>query len=513
MITTLQDFTLDTGRRFVLSLSVVCLVELVPLVFASPLPAHETDSLALVQAFENVLSDIIERNSSSVVAVARVWRQRIAGPFSRESLPFELRGLLPDPKDPNFVPHDFGTGVVVDANGLILTNYHVLGRDDEQVKTSSFFVTTSPGNVYEAKIRAADPWSDLAVLEISAKDLKPIQFGDATGVRPGAIVVALGNPYAVARDGRPSASWGILSNRSRKQGVAARRSLAGGRETMHHHGTLLQTDAKLSWGASGGALMNLRGEMIGLTVSLSAAVAFESAAGYAIPVDPTFQRIVDRLRSGKEVEYGFLGVGPENIASPSVESENVVGVRLRQVLPGTPAARAGLLVDDIVTHIGEDAVVNTDQFMLFIGQYLVGAQVPLRIRRGAAELSLEVTLTKKPIVGSRSTIVTGETRWWRGLRFDYATASAAFTELSESSVPDSSQYVAVTDVLADTPAWQGGVRSGMFISHAVGQRVDTPDAFIAAVKDQTGPVELRFAVYREGEDATHIIESVRTDEN
>jgi len=482
-----------------------CQAILMPYVLAPSSSADETEPLAVVQAFEQVLSDIIERNSPSVVAIARVRRPRIGSPFSPERIPAELHSLLPDPKDPDFVPHDFGTGVVVDANGLILTNYHLLGRDDEQVQASSFFVTTSLGQVMQAKVRAADPWSDLAVLEVEAIGLRPIQFGEAAGARRGTIVVALGNPYAIARDGQPSASWGILANRSRKLGLAARRVLAGGRDTMHHHGTLLQTDAKLNWGASGGALLNLRGEMIGLTVSLSAAISYESAAGYAIPIDDTFRRIVDTLRAGKEVEYGFLGVSPENLISQSVATERPAGIRLRTVVPGTPAARGGLSADDVVTHIGGHAVANTDQFMLLIGRYPVGTVVPLRLLRGDEQLTIEVTLTKKPIMRARSTIASEKNRWWRGLRFDHATASAAFVDLVESRAVEPNACVAVTEVLADSPAWQAGVRSGMFISDVAGAHVDTPDAFLAAVKGQTGAVRLKFAVYRDGEDAVRVV--------
>src|SRR5207342_2000310 len=104
-----------------------------------------------------------------------------------------------------------------------------------------------------------------------------------------------GNPYAIARDGQVSASWGIVANLSRKAGpIPDETSPAGVRNTsLHHYGTLIQTDAKLNLGTSGGALLNLKGEMVGLTTSLAAAVGYEQAAGFALPVDDAFRRAVE----------------------------------------------------------------------------------------------------------------------------------------------------------------------------------------------------------------------------
>src|SRR5207253_7102267 len=124
---------------------------------------------------------------------------------------------------------------------------------------------------YRATVKAADPWFDLALLKVEGAGLKPISFGDGHSVKKGAFVIALGNPYAIARDGKPSASWGIISNLQRQAPPPRTATRASdGRETLHHYGTLIQTDARLELGTSGGALVNLKGEMIGLTTSLAA---------------------------------------------------------------------------------------------------------------------------------------------------------------------------------------------------------------------------------------------------
>ena len=159
--------------------------------------------------------EAIARAEKSVVAIARVPKDRTA-----ENTPLEFR---PDafgrrmarpapagPTDPDFVPRDFASGVIIDRQGLILTAYHALGEDSE------YYVTTSERKVYRASIKGADPRSDLAVLAIEAADLSPIVLGDAAKLKKGQIVIALGNPYAIARDGQASASWGIVANLARK---------------------------------------------------------------------------------------------------------------------------------------------------------------------------------------------------------------------------------------------------------------------------------------------------------
>src|SRR6185295_7105299 len=119
----------------------------------------------------------------------------------------------PRPGEHDFIPNEYATGVVVDPSGLILTAHHVLRED------SDYYVTTADRKFYRARFRAADPRSDLAVLEISPpKPMTAITLGDAAKLKKGQIVIALGNPYAIARDGQPSASWGIVANISRKDG-------------------------------------------------------------------------------------------------------------------------------------------------------------------------------------------------------------------------------------------------------------------------------------------------------
>ena len=136
-------------------------------------------------------------------------------------------------------------------------------------------------------------------------------MGDATKLRKGAFLIALGNPFNAARDGKPSASWGILSNIARKldRQISTRYQPAAHSASRSPHA--LQLDAKLNLGMSGGAVINLKGELVGLTTMAASPAGFDAMAGYAMPMDRMGRRAVETLRQGKEIEYGLLGIQPQ----------------------------------------------------------------------------------------------------------------------------------------------------------------------------------------------------------
>ena len=459
---------------------------------ADRVPAQQVDRPEAAHIIQNALVDAIARSERSVVAIARIVKDseflalRGVGQF-----PVVPGQTAPQPTDPDFIPNEYGTGVIIDRSGLILTNYHVLGRDDEQVSRSRYVITTVTGKVYErVKIKAADLWSDLAVLEVEADDLEPIALGDTKGLKKGQLVVALGNPYAIARDGQASASWGIISNLFRKAGPAPGTTLPSGKDTMHHYGTLIQTDARLNLGTSGGALLNLDGEMIGLTTSLAARASYEMAAGYAIPVDDAFKRIVQALKEGREVEYGFLGVHPENLTAAE-RLRGWQGARVGHIVGATPAALADLRPGDVISHVDQVPLRDADGLMLLIGREPVERSVRLTVHRDQRQFRTSVRLMKKFIYSDRNSIATVQVPLWRGLEIDYPTALPDFKEKSDSGQVDPDGCVAVVQVDRDSRGWQDGMRRGVFISHVGETRVNSPRQFRAAVAGQDGPVTFR----------------------
>jgi len=450
--------------------------------------AQETSGLQTAAAIEKALVDVIGRAEQSVVAIYRVRKQRPDEALNLEFRPdpFGRRTVPPTPPeltDPDFIPTEYGTGVVVDRRGLILTAYHLLGEDSE------YYVRGHDRRTYKAWVKGADPRSDLAVLAIDAVDLQEIPLGDAGALKKGQIVVALGNPYAIARDGQVSASWGIVSNLARKAPPTPNETDPSGKSTLHHFGTLIQTDAKLNLGTSGGPLLNLRGEMVGLTVALAATAGYESAAGYAIPVDRTFRRVIETLKQGREVEYGFLGIQPANLRQQEMLT-GMQGIRVDWVVPGTPAERGGLKPDDLVTAVDGRPIHEADSLVLQVGRLPVESVARLSVVRDGRKRTVNVTLAKYPVRGKK--IITTRPDPWRGMRIDYP--SAVVESGSEGRGPKAffDEGVTVVDVEEGTPAWEAGLRRGMRITHVGRVAVRTPKQFRAAAA-RPGPVQLRLA--------------------
>lgn len=443
----------------------------------------EPSALEAAIKIEDALVAAISKAERSVVAITRV-----------------PKGTVADPTDPNFVPSEFGSGVVLDQAGHILTNYHVLG--DPRENDYWIWLQHKPYQVVEIvpadRVRAADPWTDLAILKVNANDLEPIKFGDGSKLRKGQLVIALGNPYAIARDGEPSASWGMISNLSRRQTTSPS---IGGEEssstaTLHQYGTLIQTDVRLELGTSGGALINLRGEMIGLTTALAAMDQFERTAGFAIPVDDLFLRAVEKLKQGEVMEYGFLGVSPRDLDDTRGPA-TTQGVSVAQVIDGTPAARAGIAYGDIITHLNSAPIVDSSTFMRELGRLPVGSSVQVSLSRrrvGVKEpqqLVKSVRLSKKYIDTLLPVYTERALPRFRGAVIDYSTAIPRFAERSRDV--DLEGCVAVVSVERGSPMWNTGLRSRDFISHVGKQRVRTPAEFytaVAAYGDRSVPITL-----------------------
>jgi serine protease Do len=490
--------------------------------------AQELNGTQAALAVQQGLVQVIAKGERSVVAIARVKSgagggDDLAG--GPEFNPFGGRrqllgpGASADPTSPDFIPSRFGTGVIVDKNGLILTNYHVI--DEDFLSSDSEITAQTPGEiyvwamswktdppkpgVYPARVKAADPRSDLAILQIKAEDLEAIKFAPTKDaereLKKGQIVVSLGNPYAIARDGSPSAAWGIIANVARKLGPQVDAPpTQSPKPTLQHCGSLIQTDARLNLGTSGGALLNLKGEMIGLTTAAAAVSGFEQAAGYAIPVDDTFRRVVETLMQGKEVEYGFLGVTPRNLTLEE-RQQGLQGMVIAGVKEGTPAF-GKLDNQDVVVAVNGKPIFDADGLVLNVGKLPVGEVVRLTLMGGKREV--EVPLSKYPVRGRR--IVTSPVAAWRGLRVDYPTA----VESLIVNQPNRSQWrallegcVVIVDVSPDSPAADARMQRWMLVTHVDNVRVQTPAQFRDAVAGKKGAVKLRLG--SEGEEIVKTI--------
>lgn len=320
-----------------------------------------------------------------------------------------------DLANPENVPDTYGSAVVIDASGLLLTNYHVIDR-----ATKIYVRLPGQERGSYADILAGDARADLAVLKLLTPPagLQPLKFGDGGAARDGDWIVSMANPFAAGfRDGKPSSSWGIISNV--RQRVAGPTDEVKRVKPLSQYGTLLQIDARLNFGCSGGALLNMEGELIGLTTALAAVAGGETAGGYAIPLDRNFKQMINVLKRGEEIEYGFLGVSVS-----TDERGDGRGSRLRDVAPGTPAARAGLRADDLVVKINGFPVRDNDDLFLYIAASLAGSEAEIEYRPSGARQTKTVKVRLVKAVHSEPTIVSQRPKPVHGLRVDYVNTQA-----------------------------------------------------------------------------------------
>jgi S1-C subfamily serine protease len=384
--------------------------------------------------------------------------------------------------DPTRVPESYGSGVVIDERGLVLTDLHVV-RD-----ATAIYVRLPGDKGCYATIRAGDPRSDLAVLQLDATVLpvKALKFGDGGAVRKGDFALTLAHPFAAGfRDGSPSASWGLISNiRRRAPGKVTEEANA---KTLHQFGTLLQTDARLNLGCSGGALLDLKGNLIGLTTALAAISGGETPGGFAVPIDAGMRRIIDVLARGEEVEYGFLGVSfpTDRDRRPAPVGE---GVMIEQVIPGSPAGLAGLHPRDYIRSVNGLPVREPDDLFVALGTLLAGSEARLEVAhspRGPGE-AVSVKLSKFYVPGK--IIATRRPDAVGGLRVDYT--SILYLRGGQQIYRGIPEGVMIREVQSGSAADTARLQESKVIQRVNGRKVTTPDEFYREMQNARGPVEL-----------------------
>ena len=312
--------------------------------------------------------------------------------------------------------------------------------------------------------------------------LPAIPLGDATPIQRGQFILTLTNPFAAGfRDGQPSASWGIISNLRRRIPGEPREEFRT--KPLHYYGTLLQTDTRLNLGCSGGALLNLAGELIGLTTTLAAIHGNDTPGGFALPLDAGLRRILEVLKRGEEVDYGFLGVGfNERRPGPGR------GVAVEYVTPGSPAQLdANLQAHDIILAVNDVPVQESDDLFLQLGTQLAGTKITLKILRAVSgqATNVDITLGKFHVSGKNIASSLGKRPFYRGLRVDYTTLLAQQAPRL-TFVPAG---VLVSEVQPGTAAAQAQLKAGEVITHINNRPVLSPAAFYQAVTALEGPIE------------------------
>jgi putative serine protease PepD len=268
-----------------------------------------------------------------------------------------------------------GTGFLVDRQGTLVTNAHVIGSSGDVA------VRFGPnGRSIDARVLGTDPSSDLAVLKISGGDtpnVRPLGFADSSRVRIGDRAVAIGNPFGLDR----TATAGIVSG--------LRREIRA--PNGYQIDEVIQTDAPINPGNSGGPLLDTNGRVIGVNSQIATGGAQGNVGiGFAVPSN-TVRQVVPRLKQGQTIERPYLGVstGPASPTSPD-------GARVRSVEPGSPAQRGGLQVDDVITSIEGRRIDDPADVSAAVNDRSPGDHVTVEVRRDGQPVSLDVELGTRP---------------------------------------------------------------------------------------------------------------------
>ena len=267
---------------------------------------------------------------------------------------------------------DQGSGVIVDAEGYIITNYHVVDR------ATDVNVELSDGSKHRAQVVGIDPATDLAVLKISAANLTAAPWGKSSDLEVGDPVLAIGNPFGLAR----TVTAGILS--------------ATGRHAVVEHVNyqdFLQTDAAVNPGNSGGPLVNMKGQIVGINTAIVGPTY--QGISFAIPSDMVHQVYDQLIKSGK-VARGWLGVSMKELTPEESEKLGVSGALVSGVLPDSPAAEAGIQRGDIITKWNKKIVSGPAELGLQVAWSKIGEKATVTVQRGGETLEFTVTVGQRP---------------------------------------------------------------------------------------------------------------------
>lgn len=264
------------------------------------------------------------------------------------------------------LPSSQGSGVIVDANGIVLTNFHLLENLD------LITVVLSDGRSYAAKLIGSDQETDLAVVKIETQNLPFLRLDEAAPLRVGDVVLAIGNPFGVGQ----TVTQGIVS--------ATRRRVAGGSLWQN----FIQIDAAINPGNSGGALINPYGQLVGVNTAVFRGDSGAVGIGFSIPADLLAQVVPQIIENGS-VARGWLGIGVDDITMfTALRKFNISGAVITAVQENSPASTGGLQPMDIVVRLGEETIADATQLLLKVSALPPGATVKLSVLRSTAADSL-----------------------------------------------------------------------------------------------------------------------------
>lgn len=375
-----------------------------------------------------------------------------------------------------------GSGVIVSADGYIVTNNHVV-QDAGKIN-----VTLSDRQTYTAKVIGKDPETDLALLKIDAKNLPYLQYGNSDDLQVGQWVLAVGNPYNLTS----TVTAGIVSAKGRNIDILP----SDPRHKMYPIESYIQTDAAVNPGNSGGALINTDGELVGINSAIASNTGSFTGYSFAIPVNLVKKVVADLLQYGM-VQRAFLGVTIRNVDADiarMAKLNSTEGVYIDSVEPDGAAQTAGLKAGDVIMKVGGQPVNDVPTLEEQIGKYRPGDKTTITISRN--NQSMDVPVTFRNVDGSTALVKPSDAN--KTVRtIDELGASFATITKSQRQKLHLDNGVQVTD-LGDGKLSGIGVQKGFIITKLNHEKVDSPDDIQRIIDNSSGGGILVEGVYPNG---------------
>jgi serine protease Do len=340
-------------------------------------PKIDIKDMQVLAALVSEYTRLVDAVVPSVVSITTSRRVQVAQSTGNTPLDMFLRNrrLLPPPRER--IQTALGSGVIVSKEGHILTNRHVIAQMEK------IEVQLTDGRVEPATLIGADDQTDIAVLKIEAKNIEPLALGDSDQVRVGQLVFAIGNPFGL----QETVTQGIVS--------------AKGRRAVADSGVeFFQTDAAVNQGNSGGPLLNLRGEIIGINSAIYSTSDEGAWLGisFAIPSNVARRALESLLKNGRIIR-GYLGVNMMDI-TPFIARQlglpDTVGALVEEVMPGSPAEKAGLQPGDVIQRFNGRPVTDTRALRSRVAETDIGGKAELTILRKGQQIAITATVSEAP---------------------------------------------------------------------------------------------------------------------
>jgi serine protease Do len=424
---------------------------------------------------------VAARVNNTVVHI-RSTRTQAADAYGRNQLPDLFEEFFgPQFRQPQRQPREprpqmgSGSGVIISADGYIVTNNHVIDQADQ------LDVTLYDNRTFTATVIGIDPTTDLALLKIDAQDLPVLAFVDSDAVRVGEWVLAVGNPFNL----NSTVTAGIVSAKGRNINILQEQFAVE---------SFIQTDAAINPGNSGGALVDLNGGLVGINTAIASPTGAYSGYGFAIPAN-IVQKVVEDLMEYGAVQRGVLGVMIRTVNSDLKTEQRLqvnTGAYVDSLLPASAAAQAGIEVGDVIVAVEGQEVLNSPQLQERIARHRPGDVVDITVDRKGKKKSFQVTLNNRE--GEQVLVASAQTPLERQLGLnleDLSTEEAAQLQLNGG--------VKVSKLLPGKLRQATNMREGFIITKIDGKSIDNKAELLAYLDNRTGGVMLE-GVYpdREG---------------